>query len=232
VPVGVTVGRGGLPAAVTVANRLTVDDVALSADISCEALLVSGGWSPNVALAAGAGATLAFDPACGAFRIADAPPGVMVAGAADGCFNMSEALDDGWRAGIAAAAHVRGRTLNPAAPVRDCTVSADPPPEPVAFSPDPATPAQQARAMVDVGGDVSVRDIAVALTEGYEAPDQLARYTGLGRVVGDESGPALAAAVAARLTGLAPAAPPAADGALAVPISLGALARNPAPSET
>ncbi|HVV95131.1 MAG TPA: FAD-dependent oxidoreductase [Hyphomicrobiales bacterium] len=219
-PVAV-LGSGRL-SAVVVANRFTVDGVALRHTIPCDALLVSGGFSPELRLAAQAGAALAFDAGLGAFTVIERPDWLFVGGAAGGRGNLSAALDDGWHAGAAAASSLGAAP--PPAPVHTISVVADPAAEAVPLLPDPATPAEEAQATVDLANGVRVRDVAVALHEGFRSPRQLARYVRLGRGGADAATATLAAAAVVRLGG-APGVPDGWAETALVPIPLAALAR-------
>ena len=65
----------------------------------CDALLLSGGWSPTVHLYAQARGRLRYDEALAALAPIGGVEGVSVAGAANGAFTLDEALRDGHRAG-------------------------------------------------------------------------------------------------------------------------------------
>jgi sarcosine oxidase subunit alpha len=219
-PVAVGRGRGGL-ATVVVANRVMVDDVALTQTIPCDTLLVSGGWSPDLRLAAQAGARLAFDTAYGLFRIERGLDWLFAAGAANAHYNLAEALDDGWRAGTAAAALLGRPTSEP--PARDISATADAPPEMAVAVTSLAGPEAQADTILDAENGVSLRDLAIAMREGYRAPAQLARYAGLGRGGADAAAAALAAIAVTDLGG-APAAPDGWSTEAVAPVPLAALA--------
>ncbi|MGQ4272477.1 2Fe-2S iron-sulfur cluster-binding protein [Terrihabitans sp. B22-R8] len=205
-PVATQWQRGQGLTGVTIANRLTFDAPALKSDIACDSLLVSGGWAPQAALAGHLGARLSFDAARGYFRPGRLPPGLFAAGAANACFDLPEALNDGWRAGTEAAAHIHNR---PAAPSRfsaSVDITRDEPAEAVGMLPDISTPAERNRAFVDLTNDVLVSDIEIALREGYSEPEHLKRYTTLGQ--GADQGKlalANAAMVVAQLTKTEPA---------------------------
>jgi sarcosine oxidase subunit alpha len=65
----------------------------------CDALLLSGGWSPTVHLYAQARGRLRYDEALAALVPVGGVEGLTVAGAANGAFTLSEALREGHRAG-------------------------------------------------------------------------------------------------------------------------------------
>ena len=65
----------------------------------CDALLLSGGWSPTVHLYAQSRGRLRYDEARAALVPTGDVEGVMVAGAANGAFTLAEALREGHEAG-------------------------------------------------------------------------------------------------------------------------------------
>ncbi len=62
---------------------------------ACDLLCVSIGWIPAAALAAHAGAKVAYDEAVNGFRAGDAPDGMRLAGAVNGIWDLDEAIADG-----------------------------------------------------------------------------------------------------------------------------------------
>ncbi len=219
---GLSVSHGSAPVAVrsiwggatvdsvTVANRLVIEGAALTREIFCDTVLMSGGWSPAAQLVGHLGARLPFDPAIGAFRPADLPLGLQVAGAANGVFDAVDVIEDGWRAGEEA-----GRRLNPKKKRPQNRMSAefdvtrDDPSEPVGMLPDPAKRYEQARAFVDFHNDVTVGDLRIALSEGYTDAEHVKRYTTLG--IGPDQGKTAhgnSAAILAHLTGIVPTEQP------------------------
>ncbi len=189
---------------VTIANRLTVDGPALRSVMSCDTLLVSGGWAPAPMLAGHLGARLSFDRELGAFRPGDVPKGLIVAGAANGKFDLALAVGDGWRGGVEAARHILGAAAREAGFSAAVEATQDDPAEAIGSLPDISTPEERLRAFVDVQTDTTVGDMEIAVREGYGAPEHLKRYTGLG--LGTDQGKssvANAAAILPRLGGTA-----------------------------
>ncbi|MGE0725049.1 MAG: sarcosine oxidase subunit alpha family protein, partial [Alphaproteobacteria bacterium] len=145
--------------------------------IDANLLAVSGGWSPVVHLHAQARGRLVFDEAQLCFRPAGeaSASSVVSVGAANGTFDLAAALEEGHRAGAAAARAVdRAADLPPPrapavplarAPAASWTVPAMPP---------------RAKAFVDLQNDVTTADLALAVREGFEAVEHLKRYTTAG----------------------------------------------------
>jgi sarcosine oxidase subunit alpha len=181
-PVGLrTIWGGATIDSLTVANRLTIEGPATTSEIFCDCVLVSGGWSPSVQLLGHLGQRLPFDPAIGAFRPGTLPAGLQAAGAVNGVFDAAEVMEDGWIAGLEAAARLNPKKRSPwNRMVAVIDVTRDEPAEPVGMLPDKARRSDQARAFVDIHNDVTVGDLRIALGEGYSDAEHVKRYTMLG----------------------------------------------------
>ncbi|GGX87493.1 sarcosine oxidase subunit alpha [Litchfieldella qijiaojingensis] len=148
--------------------------------IACDLLCVSGGWTPTIHLLAHGGKdTLAYDAAWGAFipTCSEPVPGIHATGACNGAQSLVNILAQGIAAGEAAAEALgceaatpvalpevqhRGGELSPsAAPV--CEVRGG-----------------RGKKFVDLQDDVTVRDLELALREGYRSIEHVKRYTTLG----------------------------------------------------
>ncbi|MCU4651833.1 sarcosine oxidase subunit alpha family protein [Roseibacterium sp. SDUM158016] len=175
----------GLRGVVAVQLCRQAGEGAVIEDVICEAVAMSGGWSPVVHLWSHCGGKLAWD-AGGAFFRPDheKPPTshdgegfVVCAGAADGALHASEVL------GNAGAATGRALArLGLSAPGRVATASA--PDEaalsPVWMMPQGAGPKKRAKMWLDFQNDVKVSDVQLAAREGYESVEHTKRYTTLG----------------------------------------------------
>ncbi|MGR3485983.1 MAG: sarcosine oxidase subunit alpha family protein [Paracoccaceae bacterium] len=147
--------------------------------IPCDALAMSGGWSPAVHLWSHTGGKLTWDEA-GAMFVPDpdrpptgdaGQPTVICTGAAAG--NLRRPLDD-------APGTVAARldlTLDPAPEV---AAQEDGPIRPVWMMPEHAGPDLRAKAFLDFQNDVKVSDVALAAQEGFESVEHAKRYTTLG----------------------------------------------------
>ncbi len=130
---------------------------------------MSGGWTPAVHLFSQSRGKLAFDAARDAFVPGLAQQAVRNAGACDGAFGLAECLAQGHVAG-AAAAGIPGTRL-----VRG---NAD-------FHPRQAAARRRqlparARRFVDFQNDVTAKDIALAVREGFDSIEHVKRYTTAG----------------------------------------------------
>ena len=139
--------------------------------LSVDALAVSGGWNPSVALSTHVGGRAQWAPSISAFIPGDLPRGMSVAGAAGGSFALGDALREGAAAGAAAAA---AAGFN-AEPPRWRTAA-----ESVGITPLWNVAESKSKAFVDFQHDVTREDIALAAREGFRSVELLKRYTTLG----------------------------------------------------
>jgi sarcosine oxidase, subunit alpha len=144
--------------------------------LSCDVLLVSGGWNPAVHLFSQARGTLRYDESLGAFLPAEQLPGVSVTGSANGVFDVAGCL----RAGRAAAAAALA-DLGLASPsVRERRNGG---------SDDSAAPMvlwrvadveHEGSQFVDLQRDATVADLARAVRAGMRSMEHIKRYTTIG----------------------------------------------------
>ena len=155
-------------------------------EIACEAVAMSGGWSPVVHLWSHCGGKLIWDAERSHFRpdAARAPTGhdgkpfVITAGAASGAETAGDVLADA-KTAAGAAADALGRSL----PDADAASTNDPHEEPMApvwIMPQGAGPAKRMKMWLDYQNDVKVSDVRLAAQEGYESVEHTKRYTTLG----------------------------------------------------
>src|SRR6185437_12974887 len=128
----------------------------------CDALLLSGGWSPTVHLYAQARGRLRYDEALAAIIPVGGVENLNVAGAANGAFTLAEALRQGHEAG-------GGEGPAPNAPAGQYRIEA--------FWPKAD---DKGRRWIDFQNDVTLKDVALAAREGYVSVEHLKRYTTLG----------------------------------------------------
>ncbi|WP_118134860.1 sarcosine oxidase subunit alpha family protein [Oceanicella sp. SM1341] len=155
-------------------------------EIACDAVAMSGGWSPVVHLWSHSGGKLGWDEANAMFiPDPDRPPTgadgagfVLAAGTAAGKLLTGEVLADAAAIGRRAAEEVGQRPGDEAVPRADSTAEA--PLLPVWIMPLHAGPELRARAFLDYQNDVKVSDVQLAAREGYESVEHTKRYTTLG----------------------------------------------------
>ncbi|SDY09632.1 sarcosine oxidase subunit alpha family protein [Citreimonas salinaria] len=154
--------------------------------IACDAVAMSGGWSPVVHLWSHCGGKLVWDEAAAAFRPdpdrapigQDGASNVIAAGAANGQGDLSSILKDAEKAGKTAARDLGGTPSDASAP--DAEQPAEAPLAPVWMMPQGAPHALRAKAFLDFQNDVKVSDVHLAAQEGFESVEHTKRYTTLG----------------------------------------------------
>lgn len=145
--------------------------------IACDCLLMSAGWTPAVHLFSQSRGKLRFDEATGAFVPGQSAQAERSVGACNGTFDLAGTIDDGQKAGQAAAKAI-GLTPVTQQPV---TVTGD---IPLATGFSGATPhhrdAATVKAFVDFQNDVTARDIVLATREGMHSIEHIKRFTTTG----------------------------------------------------
>lgn len=155
-------------------------------EIACDAVAMSGGWSPVVHLWSHCGGKLLWDAQNAFFHpdVDKAPKGhdgtgfVTAAGAANGLMSLGEVLADGDGAGKTAAKAAGYKLTRGKVPVGDTAPEAAM--MPVWLMPQGAGIALRSKAWLDYQNDVKVSDVQLAAQEGYESVEHAKRYTTLG----------------------------------------------------
>ena len=148
--------------------------------VGCDAVAVSGGWSPAVHLWSHCGGKLVWDEGLAHFRPdparaptgADGAPFVAVAGAANGVLDAAGLLADARRAA--------GADPDGAPDATEAEAAPEAPPRAIWMMPTAAAPKLRAKAFLDFQNDVKVSDIELAAREGYVSVEHAKRYTTLG----------------------------------------------------
>ncbi|NBD31082.1 MAG: sarcosine oxidase subunit alpha family protein [Alphaproteobacteria bacterium] len=155
-------------------------------EIKCDAVAMSGGWSPVVHLWSHCGGKLIWDEAQAHFRPDPdrAPTGaqgetfVLTAGTAHGAMNTRDAVANAHGAGAAAAKATGAKGKPGDAPQGDAPEES--PMQPVWMMPQGASYKLRAKMWLDYQNDVKVSDVQLAAQEGYESVEHTKRYTTLG----------------------------------------------------
>ncbi|MDT5336929.1 MAG: sarcosine oxidase, subunit alpha, partial [Mycobacterium sp.] len=143
--------------------------------VSCDVLLVSGGWNPAVHLFSQVRGTLRYDSALGGF-VPDAPvENVSVAGSASGVMDRSGCLRQGQASALAALAELGIETGEPAAVPN--TPADDVAPGLVLWRVSTGDDDAQ---FVDVQRDATVADLGRAVGAGMRSMEHIKRYTTIG----------------------------------------------------
>ncbi len=178
-----------------VKGRARVEGVAICAqagegavleEIACDAVAMSGGWSPVVHLWSHCGGKLIWDDAKAHFRPdparpptgADGAAFVHAAGIANGAMATADVLTDADATGSAAAQAAGHKPRKAAAPQAEAEETT--PMLPVWIMPQGAGIKLRAKMWLDYQNDVKVSDVQLAAREGFESVEHTKRYTTLG----------------------------------------------------
>ena len=141
--------------------------------IACDALLMSGGWTPSIHLFSHTQGSLTWNEDGQMFLPGRGKEECRLAGAGKGRFGLKAAFEDGAAAGAAAAAdagfgaepagyHVEGELSFTGVTGRELPTDRDP---------------GHAKAFVDFQNDVMAKDIRLAVREGFKSIEHIKRYT-------------------------------------------------------
>ena len=140
--------------------------------LACDAVGLSGGWTPAVHLFSQSHGTLAYDAAIDAYRPGRSVQAERSAGAANGTYDLAACLDEGWQAGLRATGQEGTRSFAVSPSTATGFV-------PVRILPSDVDGARIA-AFIDLQNDVTARDIRLAVREGFESVEHVKRYTTTG----------------------------------------------------
>jgi len=173
----VTGTRGRLRVASVRVNPQAGGRVGPARTIACDALLMSGGWTPSLHLFSHTQGKLDWDEGGQMFLPGPPAEASRCAGAGNGHFGLAAALAEGASAGAAAAAdtgfavlattayQVEGEWALTGASKRDLPTDRNP---------------SRAKAFVDFQNDVTAKDIRLAVREGFKSIEHIKRYTTTG----------------------------------------------------
>ena len=159
---------------------------AVLSEIECEAVAMSGGWSPTVHLWSHCGGKLRWDERQAMFRpLEDKPPvnddgqpAMQVVGAANGEMSTGRILQDAKYAAAKVLSELGFKTEELEKP------GIEPDPDYVVkhawLVPQGMKPRSKSKSWVDFQNDVKVSDVEIAAQEGYRSVEHLKRYTTLG----------------------------------------------------
>ncbi|MFT4183247.1 MAG: sarcosine oxidase subunit alpha family protein, partial [Rhizobium sp.] len=150
-------------------RRVTIATASGMHDIEADALAMSGGWSPIIHLACHRGAKPVWSERHAAFLAPDGLDGLLVAGSAAGLASIEACLADGARRAAEALAAIGFAKVEPAfAPVDEANVTAT-----SLWS----VKGGKGKAFVDYQNDVHLKDLGLAVREGYGHVELAKRYT-------------------------------------------------------
>jgi sarcosine oxidase subunit alpha len=140
--------------------------------ILCDALAMSGGWSPITHLTSHLGGRPVWNESLAAFVPGTLPPGMSVVGAGNGAMALARSLAGGRDAGASAAIDLGRLATDAPLPKADD--------EPATVRALWHVSGGRGPAFVDFQNDVTAKDVGLASREGYRSVELLKRYTTLG----------------------------------------------------
>ncbi|MBV9194889.1 MAG: (2Fe-2S)-binding protein [Solirubrobacterales bacterium] len=147
--------------------------------LDCDLLVVSGGSAPATSLLLQAGARTAYDAARGGFALSELPDGVQAAGEVAGAGEPDSVAPSGELAGLEAA-HAVGlgdeRSGARVPELREALAVARAG-RPAVAVPPPASGARRGKCFACLCEDVTSKDIAYSVKEGYDSIELCKRYT-------------------------------------------------------
>ncbi|QUJ77276.1 sarcosine oxidase subunit alpha family protein [Sulfitobacter albidus] len=191
---GVRVLMGHAVASVKGTKRVTgvavcsqAGEGAVIEEIACDAVAMSGGWSPVVHLWSHCGGKLVWDEAQACFSPdvnrpptgADGMQFVSTAGAASGMFALDDVLGDAFAAADGVS-RCLGRKLPKTARASQGERVEEAAMAPVWLMPQGASVKLREKAWLDYQNDVKVSDVRLAAQEGFVSVEHAKRYTTLG----------------------------------------------------
>ena len=154
-------------------NKVTGSAVGGSSEIACDAVLMSGGWTPSLHLFSHTKGSLTWDDDRTTFLPKDTPEDCVIAGASRGLWGIAAALNDGAEKGRAVA-----EALGKSAAGKGHSVDNDRTGTGVSHKelPTDRSPGK-AKAFVDYQNDVTAKDLRLAVREGMRSIEHVKRYT-------------------------------------------------------
>ncbi|HEY1783685.1 MAG TPA: sarcosine oxidase subunit alpha family protein [Roseiarcus sp.] len=144
--------------------------------IACDALLMSGGWTPSVHLFSQSRGKLVFDESLQVFKPGASAQRERSAGACNAAFDLPGALAEGDAAGRTAAAAAGFATRSARTYAVGGVIAARD-----GAHAGPSRPAdRRAKAFVDFQNDVCAKDVSLAVQEGMRSIEHIKRYTTTG----------------------------------------------------
>ena len=157
-------------------NAVRVRRMGRDRTVACDALIMSGGWTPSAHLFSQSRGKLVFDDALQLFKPGTSVQRERSAGACNAAFDLAAALAEGDAAGRAAAT-----AAGFAAPAARAYAASDGLPAYGAASVAPPIHAdRRAKAFVDFQNDVCAKDVSLAVQEGMRSIEHIKRYTTTG----------------------------------------------------
>lgn len=161
--------RGAAVCPLDAAGKLRLDELK---QLACDGIVMSVGWAGNVGLAYQAGARFHYDESIHQLVPKSAPDSLFLAGRANGLFDLTAKLQDGHRAGRAAAKYLGKFDGDPGNEVRHDG--------PAPSHPYPIFTHPRKKNFVDLDEDLHAADFVNAHQEGYDNVELLKRFSTVG----------------------------------------------------
>ncbi|MEZ2128276.1 MULTISPECIES: sarcosine oxidase subunit alpha family protein [unclassified Sinorhizobium] len=150
-------------------SHVTIETISGVRKIEADALAMSGGWSPIIHLACHRGGKPQWSDEKSAFLAPPIQEGLAVAGSAAGLATVAACLGDGAEKAVTALKAIGFTKAEPAfAPVADASAT----PKPLWY-----VKGGKGKAFVDYQNDVHLKDLGLAVREGYGHVELAKRYT-------------------------------------------------------
>jgi sarcosine oxidase subunit alpha len=140
--------------------------------LDCDGVVMSVGWAPNGGLLYQSGGRFTYADRVEQLVPESLPPGRFAAGRVNGVFDLAQQLEDGRRAGLAAAAHLGKYNGELPAPLVHST---SPPGHPY-----PIIDHSGKKNFVDLDEDIHVADFKNAHQEGFDSVELMKRFATVG----------------------------------------------------
>lgn len=141
--------------------------------LRCDALLMSGGWTPSLHLFSHTKGSLSWDDEQTTFLPKDTPEDCHIAGASRGLWGYEAALVDGDKAGMDAAQAAGFKIAKGTFRVAEDRVGSGISHKELPTDRSP----EKAKAFVDYQNDVTAKDLRLAVREGMRSIEHVKRYT-------------------------------------------------------
>ena len=157
-------------------NPLRGDRVGAAERIACDAVLMSGGWTPSLQLFSHTGGSIRWDEERAVYLPDQSMQNCQIAGACGGHWGLKAAFDDGVAAGKRA-----GEAFGKKTEGESLTLEGDRTGSGISHRelPNDLDSVKQ-RAFVDFQSDVTAKDLRLAVREGMKSVEHVKRYTTAG----------------------------------------------------
>ncbi len=154
-------------------NPVDNGTVGQATSLTCDTLLMCGGWTPSLHLFSHTKGSLEWDPQAEAFLPGEKSEACHIAGAGRGLWGIAKALEDGASAGAQAASDAGFEPKDRKFVCADDRTGGGVSHRELPTDRDPG----RAKAFIDFQNDVTAKDIRLAVREGMRSIEHVKRYT-------------------------------------------------------